>query len=485
MARSRAYRWGEDGIAGICDRYQLLVFAFAFWNGCDPILKERMFGLTSNEGNRGEDVKEYYFYLDNLPTHSYMRILYKYPQREFPYGQLVEENRRRQGEREFKLIDTGIFDEDRYFDIVIEYAKGSAEDICIRLEAFNRGPETAELHILPHLWFRNTWAWSNPRGSEPEIRPGPAGKDFVSLLADDSQGPRLDNLQFRYSLGPRYLYVPAGGELLFTDNETNYTRFGEANTTPYVKDAFHRHLIHGEACVNPEQVGTKACASYTRRVPSQTSVVFRMRLTDAETSDPLSTVDAVIAQRKAEADEFYEAIHPPKASAEEKMIQRQAFAGMLWNKQIYLFDVAKWLDGDSIAPPEPHKGIRNVHWRHLNSMRIMTVPDKWEFPWFAAWDLAFQCTTLVAGGSGVRQRESLASAVRTVSAPEWADPGLRMGIFRPESPGPCLGRVARVLQREAADRQRRYCLPGEMCSQAADELRLVGKPCRPRRKQRF
>jgi hypothetical protein len=394
MARSRTYRWGEDGIAGICDRYQLLVFAFAFWNGCDPILKERMFGLTSNEGNRGEDVKEYYFYLDNLPTHSYMRILYKYPQREFPYSQLVEENRRRQGEREFKLLDTGIFYDDRYFDISIEYAKGSAEDICMRLEAFNRGPETAELHILPHLWFRNTWAWSSPRGSEPEIRPGPTGKDFVSLLADDSRGPRLDNLQFRYSLGPRYLYVPAGGDLLFTNNETNRTRFGEANTTPYVKDAFHRHLIHGEACVNLEQVGTKACASYKRRVPSQTSVVFRMRLTDAETTEPLSTVDAVIAQRKAEADEFYEAIHPPKASAEEKMIQRQAFAGMLWNKQIYLFDVARWLDGDSIAPPEPHKGIRNVHWRHLNSMRIMTVPDKWEFPWFAAWDLAFQCTTL-------------------------------------------------------------------------------------------
>ncbi len=200
-ARSRAYRWGEDGIAGICDRYQLLIFALAFWNGRDPILKERMFGLTCNEGNRGEDVKDYWFYLDNLPTHSYMRMLYKYPQGEYPYRQLVEENRRRQGEREFKLLDTGIFDDDRYFDIVIEYAKKSPEDICIRIEAFNRGPEAAELHIIPHLWFRNTWAWTDPRGSEPTIEKGPSGKDHVSLLADDSNGPHLENLQFRYSLG--------------------------------------------------------------------------------------------------------------------------------------------------------------------------------------------------------------------------------------------------------------------------------------------
>jgi hypothetical protein len=396
MARSRAYRWGEDGIAGICDRYQLLVFAFAFWNGHDPILKERMFGLTCNEGNRGEDVKEYYFYLDNLPTHSYMRMLYKYPQAEYPYSQLVEENRKRQGEREFKLLDTGVFDQDRYFDIVIEYAKSSPEDICIRVEAFNRGAEPAELHILPHLWFRNTWAWTDPRKPEPVIEVGPAAKDYVSLLADDSKAPRLENLPFRYQLGSRYLYGPETDKQLFTNNETNAARFGLSSSERplYAKDAFHRHIIHGEACVNPDQTGTKACLQYSYVIPGESSVVLRLRLTNEKISKPLADIDKVITLRREEADEFYKAIHPPKASVEEQMIQRQAFAGMLWSKQIYLFDVDTWLEGDSIAPPESHKRIRNVHWRHLNSMRILAVPDKWEFPWFAAWDLAFQCTTI-------------------------------------------------------------------------------------------
>ncbi len=395
MARSRAYRWGEDGIAGICDRYQLLVFAFAFWNGRDPILKERMFGLTCNEGNRGEDVKEYWFYLDNVPTHSYMRMLYKYPQRDYPYSQLVEENRRRQGQREYKLLDTGVFDEDRYFDIFIEYAKNSPEDICIRLETFNRGPETARLHILPHLWFRNTWAWTNPRGSEPVIELGPSGDEYLSVLADDSKGPRLENLPFRYSLGRRYLYCTNGGEILFTNNETKAARvYGSTPDGSYVKDAFHRYIIHGEACVNPSQVGTKACVHYSYDVPAQGSVVLRLRLVDTEIPQPLADVDRMVAHRRHEADEFYEAVHPPRATPEEKLIQRQAFAGMLWSKQIYLFDVERWLDGDSIPPPESHKRMRNIHWRHLNSMRILAVPDKWEFPWFAAWDLAFQCTTL-------------------------------------------------------------------------------------------
>jgi len=395
MARSRAYRWGEDGIAGICDRYQLLVFAFAFWNGRDPILKERMFGLTCNEGNRGEDCKEYWFYLDNVPTHSYMRMLYKYPQSAYPYTQLVEENRRRQGQREFKLLDTGVFDEDRYFDIFIEYAKNSPEDICIRLEAFNRGPDDAPLHILPHLWFRNTWAWTNPRKSEPLIGVGPTGDGFVSLLADETNGPRLDNLPFRYNLGQRYLYCSEGGRLLFTNNETNTARlFGAAPDGSYAKDAFHRHIIHGENCVNPQQVGTKACIDYSYQVPAHGSVVLQLRLVDTEMRKPLADVDKIIIRRSEEADEFYEAVHPPRATPEEKMIQRQAFAGMLWTKQIYLFDVEKWLEGDSISPPESHKRIRNVHWRHLNSMRILAVPDKWEFPWFAAWDLAFQCTTI-------------------------------------------------------------------------------------------
>jgi hypothetical protein len=397
QARSKAYRWGEDGIAGICDRYQLLVFALAFWNGRDPILKERMFGLSSNEGNHGEDAKEYWFHLDSTPTHSYMRMLYKYPQREYPYRQLLEENRRRGSGAEFELLDTGIFDDDRYFDIFIEYAKESPEDICIRVEAFNRGPDAAELHVLPHLWFRNTWSWTDVPSGKPTIQGGAAGKQHVLLLADDSTAKPLENIQLQYALGRRYLYAPSGGELLFTDNETNASRLygpSAVNRSPYVKDAFHRYLVNGEPCVNPLHLGTKACIHYRAQVAAGSSIVFHLRLTKHEMADPLGDVDGVVEARKKDADEFYEAIHPPEATLEEKLIQRRAFAGMLWGKQIYLFDVERWLEGDSIPPPEGHKKQRNIHWRHLNSMRVLTMPDKWEFPWFASWDLAFQCTTL-------------------------------------------------------------------------------------------
>jgi hypothetical protein len=395
QARSRAYRWGEDGIAGICDRYQLLVFALAFWNGRDPILKERMFGLTGTEGNHAEDVKEYWFHLDNTPTHSYMRMLYKYPQREYPYRQLIEENRKRGNGPEFELLDTGIFDDNRYFDIFIEYAKESADDICIRVEAFNRGPDAAELHVLPHLWFRNTWSWTDPPSGEPTIRAGEAGKDQVMLVADDSTAKPLENIQLQYALGRHYLYA-ASGELLFTNNETNAARLSPpaASRSPYVKDAFHRYVVNGEQCVDQRQLGTKACIRYRTQVAAGSSVVWRLRLTHNEMASPLRDVDKIMDGRKQEADEFYEAIHPPKATVEEKLIQRRAFAGMLWEKQIYLFDVNRWFEGDNVPPPEGHKKTRNIHWRHLNSMRVLTMPDKWEFPWFAAWDLAFQCTTL-------------------------------------------------------------------------------------------
>jgi len=401
MARSKAYRWGEDGIAGICDRYQLLVFALALWNGRDPILKERMFGLSGNEGNHGEDVKEYWFYLDNTPTHSYMRMLYKYPQREFPYAQLLEENRRRWGQAgapEYELLDTGIFDDNRYFDVFVEYAKSGPEDICIRIEAFNRGPEAADLHLLPHLWFRNTWAWTDPPGNEPLINLERTTNDHIALVADDFHEAALHNLQFPYSLGRRYLYAPAGGKPLFTDNENNAVRLyqGASNRNPYVKDAFHRHIANGEHCVNPAQSGTKACAHYKYSVPPGESVVLRLRLTPEKMDRPLDDVEKIVAQRKKEADQFYAVVHPPKATAEEKDIQRQALAGMLWSKQIYLWDVDLWLEGDNpkLPPPESRKRIRNVHWRHVNSMRILSMPDKWEFPWFAAWDLAFQCISL-------------------------------------------------------------------------------------------
>ena len=400
MARSKAYRWGEDGIAGICDRYQLLVFALALWNGRDPILKERMFGLTGNEGNHGEDAKEYWFYLDNTPTHSYMKMLYKYPQGEFPYQKLIDENRRRWGQvgaPEYELLDTGIFDEDRYFDVFVEYAKAGPEDICVRIEAINRGPEAADLHLMPHLWFRNTWAWTDPPHAEPLIRLHRAGKQ-VALITEESQATSLRNLQFPYALGTQYLYAPEGGEPLFTDNENNAVRlYGcSDNRKAHVKDAFHRYIINHEDCLNPQQTGTKSCIHYRQQVPPGGSMILRLRLTTKKLSTPLKDVDEIVVQRKAEADEFYATVHPPAATAEEKMIQRQALAGMLWSKQIYLWDVNRWLEGDNpkFPPPQSRKQMRNIHWRHLNSMRVLSMPDKWEFPWFAAWDLAFQCTTL-------------------------------------------------------------------------------------------
>jgi hypothetical protein len=400
-ARSRAYRWGEDGLAGLCDRYQLLVFALALWNGRDPILKERLFGLVPRETNHGEDVKEYYFYLDATPTHSYLKYLYKYPQAAFPYRQLIEESRRRgPKEPEFELLDTGIFDDDRYFDVVVEYAKAGPEDICIRVEVFNRGPERAAIQVLPHLWFRNTWAWGARSRPQPIIRVGPEAAGALCLVADETEAEPLRNLLVPYQLGVRYLYAAAQARPLFTNNETHCERVFSRRTvshTRFVKDAFHRYLLHGENCVNPAQIGTKACLHYGAvDIDPGQSAVFRLRLTDCSSADPLADVDAVVARRRSEADEFYEALHPPRASADERQVQRQALAGLLWSKQIYLFDVATWQDGDNPAtpPPSARKSIRNTHWRHLNSMRVMSVPDKWEYPWFAAWDLAFHAVPL-------------------------------------------------------------------------------------------
>jgi hypothetical protein len=401
-ARSRAYRWGEDGLAGLCDRYQLLVFALALWNGRDPILKERLFGLVPGETNHGEDVKEYYFYLDSTPTHSYLRYLYKYPQREFPYRQLIEGSRgRSRSEPEYELLDTGVFDDDRYFDVFVEYAKASPEDIAIQITAWNRGPEAGTLHLLPHLWFRNIWAWKPPPPGQPVGRPfirwHSEGEAGVTLLADDSPAEPLRNLLFGYRLGERFLHAQPGGRPLFTDNETNRERIWHApNPTPFVKDAFHRHLIEGEhGCVNPARTGTKACLHYVVTIPPGGSGVVRLRLTD-QANASWQEVESIVAERRSEADEFYEQLHPPHASDDEKRVQRQALAGMLWSKQVYLFDVAAWMDGDdpSLPPPECRKTMRNVHWRHLNSQRILSMPDKWEYPWFAAWDLAFHTVAL-------------------------------------------------------------------------------------------
>jgi hypothetical protein len=394
-ARSKAYRWGEDGMAAICDRYQLLCFSLALWNGHDPILKERIFGLTPSEGNHGEDAKEYYFYLDSTPTHSYMKYLCKYPQAQYPYEWLIEENRKRGGQGlEFELLDTGIFDENRYFDAFVEYAKASPEDLCIRIEAVNRGPDAAPLHIIPQLWFRNIWAYVDPPGIPPVIKDGPSAEGAISLLADDANAERLRNLPFHYELGKRYLYAQADGKPLFTDNETNALRlYGVRSAKRYFKDGFHRAIVNGEQdAVNPEHSGTKACLHYEYSVPAGGSVVVRLRLTPETLNAPIEDVDRIIEQRRTEADEFYSAIHPPKATEDEKNVQRQAFAGLLWTKQVYLFDVNAWFDGDNprYPPPGSRQLIRNRHWRHLNSMRVLSMPDKWEYPWFAAWDLAFQ-----------------------------------------------------------------------------------------------
>ncbi len=407
LARSKAYRWGEDGIAGICDRYQLLCFAPAFWNGVDPILKERFFGLTPHEGNHGEDVKEYYFHADNTPTHSYMRLLYKYPQVEFPYHDLIQSNRARQGQGgEYELLDTGAFTDNRYFDIVIEYAKLSAEDLCIRITAHNRGPQAAPLYILPHLWFRNTWAWSDAPAREPVIRAGATGSNFVSFTTDDSGCESLGSVPVSYRLGSRTLYGPAGAALLFTNNETNAERVygpGHTSRSPYVKDAFHHAIIGPPAgsrkapqeFVNPQGVGTKSTLLYHfAAIAPGASVTLQLRLSDqAGLTDPLSAVGPTFTARQQEADEFYAALHHGQATADERRVQRQALAGLLWSKQSYLFDVDVWLKGDSpkTPPPSERRTVRNHHWKHLNSMRIMTMPDKWEYPWFAAWDLAFHC----------------------------------------------------------------------------------------------
>ncbi|HMW34136.1 MAG TPA: glucosidase [bacterium] len=392
-ARSKAFRWGEDGIAGWCDRYQVVTFAPAFWNGKDPILKERLFGLTPLEGNHGEDVKEYYFYLDSVPSHAYNKYLYKYPQAEYPYQWLIDENKRRQGQgEEFELLDTGLFDEDRYFDVFIEYAKAGPEDILIRVEVHNRGDQDAPFHYVPNYWFRNRWGWSKPRTGEPTIVPGPKGKNFVSVISDDTTMETFKNLPFLYQLGKRYLYAEGNPEIYFTDNESHHEKlYGVPSAKPHVKDAFHRYIVNKENCINPDQVGTKSCFHYTDTIPAKSSKVYRLRLTAETLQSPFEKFDEKVRERQNEADEFYETVYPPKLSADERNVMRQAYASLLWTKQIYLYDVNRWLTGDdpTMPPSESRWTIRNHHWRHLNSMRIISMPDKWEYPWFAAWDLAF------------------------------------------------------------------------------------------------
>ncbi len=398
MARSKAFRWGEDGLAGYCDRYQLLCFSLALWNGKDPILKERAFGLVPSEGNHGEDVKEYYFYLDSSPSHSYMKYLYKYPQAAYPYEGLIEENRKRNGQGpEYELIDTGTFDQDRYFDVFVEFAKSSPDDTAIKITAYNRGPDRAPLHIIPQLFFRNVWAWGPERQREPTLQLVANDAAGVTIQADDDGTDLLPSLLQSYKLGQFYLHAPAGGTPLFTNNETNRERlYGTPNETPYVKDAFHRTIVNGESCTNPENRGTKSAIVYSLDIPAGGSESILLHLGQNPSAAVRATGERAIAERLADTDEFYKSIHPPRASEDEKLIQRQALAGMLWSKQFYCFDVERWKNGDDPAAPPPAERarIRNAHWDHLNSMRILSMPDKWEYPWFAAWDLAFQALTL-------------------------------------------------------------------------------------------
>jgi hypothetical protein len=397
QARSRAYRWGEDGLAGLSDDKQILCFALALWNGRDPILKERLFGLTNSEGNHGEDIKECYFYLDSTPTHSYMKYLYKYPQAAYPYEKVIEENRKRgRGDLEYELIDTGVFDQDRYFDVFVEYAKESPEDILVQITVWNRGPEAAALHVLPTLWFRNQWSWG-ASSSRPEMRQAqPCGGASVVAAVEET-------------LGRRYLYCDEGPALLFTENETNAQRlFGLPNPSPYVKDGINDYIVHGrKGGVNPDGAGTKAAASYRLEVAPGASQVIRLRLSDTapaalragegEPATPFGRrFQAILEERRKEADEFYARVIPRSLHADAANVMRQALAGMLWSKQFYCFDVDQWLleRGSHPFKPSLRAAPRNEHWHHMENGDVISMPDKWEYPWYAAWDLAFHVLAL-------------------------------------------------------------------------------------------
>jgi len=393
-ARSRVYRWNEDGLGGISDRNQYLCFSPTFWNGRDSILKERFFGLTNPEGNHGEDVKEYYFYEDNTPTHSYMRMLYKYPQEAFPYLKLVDENRKSGLEDpEYELLDTGIFDKSRYFDIFIEYAKADQDDLLIKITAYNRGDQPADLWILPTLWFRNTWSWGYPSGPMEDTSEIPSIKkkplEEPGVLAINAHHHRMNNY---------FLYAEQADSFIFTNNETNHERLtSQPNTSPFVKDAFHRYLIQKEtSAINPKEEGTKAAAVYFNHLLPNQAWTIRLRLTHSTMQHPFAKFEEIFSERSHEADAFYNAIQNPQISAEENAIQRQAFAGMLWTKQLYYYDVDQWRKGDPSPPNQRAEHTqRNREWGHLVNFDVISMPDKWEYPWYASWDLAFHSVSLV------------------------------------------------------------------------------------------
>ena len=379
-ARSRAYRWGEDGLAGIRDETQTLCFALALWNGRDPILKERLFGLTNGQGNHGEDVKEYYFYLDGTPSHSYLKMLYKYPQGEYPYQRLLDENGLRSlADHEYELIDTGVFDQDRYWDVFVEYAKAAANDILVLITLENRGPESATIHVLPQLWFRNTWSWG-VSATRPQINVDGSG----AVVATHP------------SLGSYHLYVDGGMAKLFCDNETNVVRLYGQQAEGYFKDAFHEFIVNkNSGAVNPSQRGTKAGVLFNADIISNQQARFRLRLSAVQHGSPFDDFEQVLTTRRQEADQFYQKLQEGQINPDACLVQRQAFAGMIWTKQYYAYDVQLWLHGDPASPPPPaaRQSGRNSQWKHLDSGTVFSMPDKWEYPWFAAWDLAFHTIT--------------------------------------------------------------------------------------------
>ena len=382
QARSRAYRWNEDGLGGICDEQQNLCFALALWNGKDAILKERAFGLTGNQGNHGEDVKEYYFYDDALPSHTYLKYLYKYPQAAFPYNQLVQENGKRGRDKPpFSLLDTGVFNDNRYWDVEVEYAKATIDEIHIRITVNNRGSEESIFHLLPSLWFRNTWSWEN----QSEL-----DKPFLAKTAQNDQYWTVKATQL--ALGNYYLYGKKPAELLFTENNSNSELlWGLKNDKPYVKDSFHRRIIANEIdAVNPDKVGTKFAAWYQITVSAGQAKTIDLVLTAKESKDPFAKTEKLFEQRRTEADAFYNGLLPA-GDVDDRRLFRQAMAGMIWSKQFFHFDVLRWLHGDGMPPPENRKNGRNAHWKHLRAGDVISMPDTWEYPWFAAWDLAFHC----------------------------------------------------------------------------------------------
>lgn len=395
QARSRAYRWGEDGLGGISDQKQILCFALALWNGKDPILKERLFGLTNSEGNHGEDVKEYYYYLDSTPTHSYMKYLYKYPQQAFPYSDIVLTNRNRgRQDMEYELLDTQVFADDRYFDVFVEYAKADPEDMLIQITVTNRGPETASLNVLPTLWFRNSWSWGDEDAERPLLESAVQTGSMAVVAASHSK------------LGQRYFYCEGSPMLLFTENETNTSRLFDAqNRTPYVKDGINNFVVNGQMdAVNPAQTGTKVAARYVLSVPAGQSKTLRLRLCDAQPGLITngnhaafgSSFDSVMKNRLREADEFYAELTPKSLGEDEIRVMRQALGGMMWSKQFYFYDLNKWLLERGCDPflPNRKQAPRNDHWHHMYNADVISMPDKWEYPWYAAWDLAFHVVAL-------------------------------------------------------------------------------------------